>query len=164
MKLDSVAFTVSDLPAIPADSSNNGVLGQDDRGKLYMDDLNKLSDIVELFKTKMQEKITDLYGYLQNGYDDAATANVREQYGYYTLQEYIADVQTVMQSVEQTLFEEWRDVANKNSTDLNESIRSIHNAFSTAMDAAMTAFETYYRAATAKVKAQHAVYGRTTKT
>ena len=158
MKLSSVAFTVSDLPTIPADPLNNGVLGQDDRGKLYMDDLSKLSDIVGLFKTKMQEKIVDLYGYLQNGYDDAATADVREQYGYYTLQEYIADVQTVMQSVEQTLFEEWRDVANKNSTDLNESIRSIHNVFSTAMDAAMTAFETYYRTATAKVKAQHAVY------
>ena len=146
MKLDSVAFTVSDLPDLTQ------------RGQLYMNDLNQLQSIVSTFKTKMQEKITDLYGYLQNGYDDAATANVREQYGYYTLQEYIADVQTVMQSVEQTLFEEWRDVANKNSTDLNESIRAIHNAFSTAMDAAMTAFETYYRAATAKVKAQHAKY------
>ena len=98
MKFGVTSFDKDDLP-------NLG-----NRGQLYQDDLNDLEGVVGDFKTDTMNKIKDLYATLQKGYDLEGTVE-RDQYGYYTLQEYIADAQTVMQKVEQTLLQEWRDVA-----------------------------------------------------
>ena len=63
-----------------------------------------------------------------------------------------------MQDVEQTLLQEWQDVADGDGVNIDQSIRGIVNQFSVALDSAMTNFDIDYRTATQNVKAQHATY------